>query len=53
MRSPIWLMSTVGLVAVVLLIVLVAAAIVLRFCFTDEITHLFEQAFPGYTIKWG
>ena len=28
MRSPIWLMSTVGLVAVVLLIVLVAAAIV-------------------------
>ena len=35
------------------ILLLVAAAIVLRFCFTDEITHLFEQAFPGYTIKWG
>ena len=35
------------------ILLLVAAAIVLRFCFTDEITHLFEQIFPGYTIKWG
>ena len=35
------------------ILLLVAAAIVLRFCFTDEITHLFEQVFPGYTIKWG
>ena len=35
------------------ILLLVAAAIVLRFCFTEEITRLFEQAFPGYTIKWG
>lgn len=31
----------------------VAAAIVARFCFADEITRLFEQVFPGYTIRWG
>ena len=35
------------------ILLLAAAAIVLRFCFADEITRLFEQVFPGYTIKWG
>ena len=46
------LISAIIIILIVILL-LVAAAIVLRFCFTDEITHLFEQAFPGYTIKWG
>ena len=35
------------------ILLLVAGALVLRFCFTEEITRIFEQAFPGYTIKWG
>ena len=35
------------------ILIVVALAIVARFCFTDQITQIFEQAFPGYTIKWG
>lgn len=31
----------------------VAAALVLRFCFTDQLTRAFEQLYPGYTIHWG
>jgi Na+/serine symporter len=30
----------------------VAAAIILRFCFPNELVRAFEQTFPGYTIKW-
>ena len=31
----------------------VAAALVLRFCFSEELTQIFEQLVPGYTIRWG
>jgi amino acid transporter len=30
----------------------VAGILVLRFCFPDQLVQVFEQAFPGYTIKW-
>ena len=30
----------------------VAGILVLRFCFPDQLVQAFEQAFPGYTIKW-
>ena len=35
------------------IVLTVAAALVLRFCFADELTRLFEQLVPGYTIRWG
>ncbi len=35
------------------ILLIVALAVVARFCFTEEITRIFEQVFPGYTIKWG
>ena len=35
------------------IVLLVAGILVLRFCFPDELVRAFEQAFPGYTIKWG
>ncbi len=30
----------------------VAAALVLRFGFAEELTQIFEQLVPGYTIRW-
>lgn len=30
----------------------VVLALLLRFCFAEELTQLFEQMVPGYTIRW-
>lgn len=38
---------------VLALVVLIAAALVCRFVFPNEITALFESLVPGYTIQWG
>ncbi len=38
---------------IISVILIVAGALVLRFCFPEELTRAFEQAFPGYTIQWG
>ncbi len=37
---------------IVAILLTVAGAIVLRFCFPNELVRAFEQTFPGYTIKW-
>ena len=37
---------------IVAIVLSVAGILVLRFCFPDQLVQAFEQAFPGYTIKW-
>ena len=46
-------LARASLILLILGIILsVAAAVVIRFVFPEELTRAFEQAFPGYTIKW-
>ena len=34
------------------IVILIISALLLRFFFADEITWIFEQAMPGYTLQW-
>ena len=47
-------LARANLILLIIAIVLsVAAALLARFLFADDITRIFEQILPGYTLQWG